>query len=292
MTDKKRGVRMERYDIAILGTGPAGISAAITAKIRNKKILLIGSKDLSTKMSKAHVIRNYPGLPDIPGAELAAHMQEHLTRMEIEITDDRIAAVYAMGEYFALQGQEMYEASSVILASGVLLAKPYPGEEEFLGKGVSYCATCDASLYRGKTVAVVGFAPKEEAEAAFLSEVAGKVYYLPQYKEEPKLPESIEIRRAVPQEIREAGAKKLLVTDGGELEADGIFLLRESVAADKLVPGLKFNGTHVEVDRSMQTNLKGLFACGDITGTPYQYIKAAGEGNVAALSAAAYLDAK
>ena len=283
---------MERYDIAILGTGPAGISAAITAKIRNKKILLIGSKDLSAKMSKAHVIRNYPGLPDIPGAELAAHMQEHLKRMEIEITDDRIAAVYAMGEYFALQGQEMYEASSVILASGVLLAKPYPGEEEFLGKGVSYCATCDASLYRGKTVAVVGFAPKEEAEAAFLSEVAGKVYYLPQYKEEPKLPESIEIRRAVPQEIREAGAKKLLVTDGGELEADGIFLLRESVAADKLVPGLKFNGTHVEVDRSMQTNLKGLFACGDITGTPYQYIKAAGEGNVAALSAAAYLDAK
>ena len=292
MSDKKRGVRMERYDIAILGTGPAGISAAITAKIRNKKILLIGSKDLSTKMSKAHVIRNYPGLPDIPGAELAAHMQEHLTRMEIEITDDRIAAVYAMGEYFALQGQEMYEASSVILASGVLLAKPYPGEEEFLGKGVSYCATCDASLYRGKTVAVVGFAPKEEAEAAFLSEVAGKVYYLPQYKEEPKLPESIEIRRAVPQEIREAGAKKLLVTDEGEMEADGIFLLRESVAADKLVPGLKFNGTHVEVDRSMQTNLKGLFACGDITGTPYQYIKAAGEGNVAALSAAAYLDAK
>ena len=283
---------MERYDIAILGTGPAGISAAITAKIRNKKILLIGSKDLSTKMSKAHVIRNYPGLPDIPGAELAAHMQEHLTRMEIEITDDRIAAVYAMGEYFALQGQEMYEASSVILASGVLLAKPYPGEEEFLGKGVSYCATCDASLYRGKTVAVVGFAPKEEAEAAFLSEVAGKVYYLPQYKDEPKLPESIEIRRALPQAIREAGAKKLLVTDGGELEADGIFLLRESVAADKLVPGLKFNGTHVEVDRSMQTNLKGLFACGDITGTPYQYIKAAGEGNVAALSAAAYLDAK
>ena len=96
----------------------------------------------------------------------------------------------------------------------------------------------------------------------------------------------------MPQEIREAGAKKLLVTDEGEMEADGIFLLRESVAADKLVPGLKFNGTHVEVDRSMQTNLKGLFACGDITGTPYQYIKAAGEGNVAALSAAAYLDAK
>ena len=104
---------MERYDMAIIGTGPAGLSAAITAKIRNKSVLLIGSKDLSGKMSKAHVIRNYPGLPDIAGEDLAAHMQEHLNRMEIEITEDRIAAVYAMGEYFALQGQEMYEAPVV-----------------------------------------------------------------------------------------------------------------------------------------------------------------------------------
>ncbi len=283
---------MKRYDIAILGTGPAGISAAITAKIRNKDILLLGNADLSPKITKAHVIQNYPGLPDIPGEELADKMKEHIQKMGISITEDRIAQVYAMGEYFALQGQEMYEARSVILASGVLLGKPLPGEELFLGKGVSYCATCDAALYRGKTAAVAAFAPKEEAEAAFLAEVAEKVYYLPQYEGEISLPANVEVVKASPKEIREAGTQKVLVTDKQEFMVDGVFLLRESVAADKLVPGLKFNGTHVEVDRSMRTNLKGLFACGDITGTPYQYIKSAGEGNVAALSAAAYLDEK
>ena len=283
---------MSRAEIAIIGTGPGGISAAITAKIRNKNILLIGSRELSAKMSKAHLIRNYPGLPEISGGELAAKMQAHLDAMGITITEDRIATIYAMGGYFALQGQEMLEAETVILASGVLLAKPLPGEEEFLGRGVSYCATCDASLYRGKSAIVVGYAPKEEPEAAFLAQLAEKVIYMPQYDGEIRLPESVEIRRGVPKEIKANGTGKTLVTDQGELSADGIFLLRESVAADKLVPGLKMDGAHVIVDREMKTNLPGLFACGDITGTPYQYIKAAGEGNVAALSAVACLDAK
>ena len=283
---------MARYDIAIVGTGPAGISAAITAKIRNKEVLLIGSKALSTKVGKAHLIQNYPGLPNISGEELSARLQKHLSDMGIEITEDRIAQIYAMGAYFALQGKEMYEASTVILASGVTFAKPLPGEEEFLGKGVSYCATCDAALYKGKSAAVIGYSPKEEAEAAFLAEVANQVYYLPQYAGKVSMPKNVDIVEAAPKEIKEAGAQKTLVTDKYDITVDGVFLLREIVAADKLVPGLQLDGLHVQVDRSMQTNLKGLFACGDITGTPYQYIKSAGEGNVAALSAAAYLDAK
>ena len=282
----------ERYDIAIIGTGPAGLSAAITAKIRNKKILLIGSKDLSPKVQKAHTIKNYLGLPDIGGEELGKRFAEHLADMQIEIMDEMVTAIYQMGDSYQLQiAGNFYETTSVILATGVNFGKPYPGENEFLGRGVSYCATCDAPLYKGKTAAVVGFSAKEEAEAAFLAEVADKVYYLPMYDGEVTLPENIEVLYEKPLEIKGGMKVETLVTEQQELAVDGVFLLRECVSPDKLVPGLKLDGNHVEVDRKMACNLKGCFACGDITGAPYQYIKAAGEGNVAALSAVSYVDA-
>ena len=285
---------MERYDIAIIGTGPGGLEAAITAKIRNKNILLLGNKDLSLKVSKAHTIQNYLGIPNAGGEVLGQAFKTHLDDMGITITEDKISSVYAMGSYFALQGADvMYEADSVILSTGVVLGKPYPGEEEYLGKGVSYCATCDAPLYRGKTVAVLGFSPKEEAEAAFLAEVTEKVYYFPQYKEPvTETRDNIEVRMDKPKEIKGDTTANTLVTADGELTVDGIFILRESVAPNQLVPGLETENNHVKVNRKLETNIAGCFACGDITGTPYQYIKAAGEGNVAALSAVAYLDEK
>lgn len=286
--------KMDRYDIAIIGTGPGGLEAAITAKIRNKNILLIGNKNLSLKVEKAHTIKNYLGIPDAAGEDLTASFKKHLEDMEIEITEDKISSVYAMGDYFALQGADvMYEAETVILATGVVLGKPYPGENEYLGKGVSYCATCDAPLYLGKTAAVLGFSPKEEAEAAFLGEVCEKVYYFPQYKEPVELSkDNIEICMDKPKEIKGEMTVNTLITDSGEVSVDGVFILRESVAPSQLVPGLLTEDNHVKVNRKLETSIPGCFACGDITGTPYQYIKAAGEGNVAALSAVAYLDEK
>ena len=291
-----------RYDVAIIGTGPAGVSAAITAKVRNKSVLLIGSADISDKVAKAHSIRNYPGLPDIAGSELAAKLQEHLRQMEIEITDRKVTMVYAMGDYYSLQiDQEFIEATSVILAIGVSFGKPFPGEDENLGRGVSYCATCDGALYRGKEAVIVGYAPKEEADARFLSELADKVTYIPVYKKDemPADPAqlfpgigNIEVVIAKPAAIEKRDGKMVLTTDQGEVISDGIFLLRESVSPGKLVPGLELDGNHVKVDRGMAANLPGLFAAGDITGTPYQYIKAAGEGNVAALSAVSYIDSR
>ena len=291
-----------RYDVAVIGTGPAGVSAAITAKVRNKSVLLIGSADISDKVAKAHSIRNYPGLPDIAGSELAAKLQEHLRQMEIEITDRKVTMVYAMGDYYSLQiDQEFVEATSVILAIGVSFGKPLPGEDENLGRGVSYCATCDGALYRGKEAVIVGYAPKEEADARFLSELADKVTYIPVYKKDemPADPaqlfpgiDNIEVVVAKPAAIEKRDGKMVLTTDQGEIISDGIFLLRESVSPGKLVPGLELDGHHIKVDRGMAANLPGLFAAGDITGTPYQYIKAAGEGNVAALSAVSYIDSR
>lgn len=284
---------MQRYDIAIIGTGPAGLSAALTAKVRNKSILLIGSKNSSVKVEKAHEIQNYLGLPKIAGADMQKAFLDHVASMDIEITEGRVSTVYAMGDYYSLQmGEEMVEASSVILATGVVQGKPLPGEEEFLGRGVSYCATCDAALYKGKKTIVVAYAKKEEAEANFLAEMAGEVVYIPMYKEEVEVSDKVKVVKAIPKEITGALKANALVTDQGTLETDGIFILREAVAPGQLVPGLETEGPHVKVDVSMKTNLAGCFACGDIAGIPYQYIKSAGQGNVAALSAVAYLDQK
>ena len=284
---------MERFDIAVIGTGPAGLSAAVTAVIRNKKVLLLGSKALSEKLQKAHEIRNYLGFPAVSGADLAAAFQRHIHQMGIEITEKRINAVYAMGDYFALQsGDDMLEASAVILATGVTPGKPLPGEQELLGRGVSYCATCDAALYRGKTVAVVGYGPREEAEAAFLSEICEKVLYFPVYPGETRLPESVRVIREKVAGIESADGQRLVKTAENVYTVDGVFVLREAVPPGQLVPGLQADGGHVAVNRRMEASIPGVFACGDITGLPYQYIKAAGEGNIAALSAVQYLDRK
>lgn len=326
---------METYDIAIIGTGPAGISAAITATIRNKKIILFGSRELSDKIRKAHLIQNYPGLPDSSGAELCNAFAAHLEKMGIEITEEKINAVYPMGETFALQTMknEMHQARSVILASGMVQGKLLPGEEELVGRGVSYCATCDAPLYRGRSVAVIGYSPEAEEEVNFLSEVASEVLYFPVYRDEPKVSESVRVLKQTPQailnkeaaeealsldqanpakssakdlasgEVLSAAGEELSVdalqpgqlavqTAEGAYPADGIFVLRSSVPAKQLIPGIEMDGEHVKVNLQMETSVQGCFACGDITGRPYQYVKAAGQGNVAALSAVGYLDQK
>ena len=283
---------MERFDIAIIGTGPAGLEAAITAKVRNKSVLLIGAKNLSDKVEKAHTISNYLGLGEVSGQEMFSAFKNHLDVMDIEITEDRINAVYAMGSYFALQGHKSdYEASSVILAAGMSVAKPFPGELENLGRGVSYCATCDAALFKGKEAIIVAYSDADEAEAEFLAERASKVYYLAQYDYAGSLSGNIEVITGVkPVSIEVADGKSTLTTSADSVAADGIFLLRAQVAPGQLVPGLVMDGNHVAVERNLATNIPGLYAAGDITGAPYQYIKAAGEGNVAALSAVSYLD--
>ena len=189
-----------RYDAAIIGTGPAGLSAAVTLKIRNKSFILFGSSSLSEKVEKAHEINNYLGLPAVTGAELAKRFDEHLKQMQIEINEDRITGVYAMGDYYSIQSKsnQSYEADTVILATGVNFGRPYEGEEKFLGRGVSYCATCDAPLYKNKKVAIIGFSPKEEAEAEFMSEVASEVYYIPAYKEQVSLNDKIKVVNDTP----------------------------------------------------------------------------------------------
>ena len=282
-----------RYDIAIIGTGPAGISAAITAKLRNKNIILFGNKDLSDKINKAHSIKNYTGLPNVTGEELAAALKNHLNDLDIEITEKRVNAVYSMGEYFALQvGKEMIESKTLIIATGVTASKTLKNEDEFLGRGVSYCATCDAHFCKGKDVAVIAYTKEAEEDALFLSEVCSSIKYFPLYDISNEIFDkygNIQIIKDKP--IGFAGNMKAerIICENSSYDAFSTFVVRNNISADKLVPGLKTDGTHIIVDLQMETNIKGLFACGDIDGKPYQYIKSAGQGNIAALSAVAYL---
>ena len=282
---------MERIDIAIVGSGPAGISAALNAKIRNKTFKVFGTKEISPKLAKAHQINNYLGSYGKSGAEIRDEFAKHLESMDIEITEEKINNIYSMGDYFTLMGSKnTYESTTVILATGVNFGKPLKGEEEYLGKGVGYCATCDAPLYKDKIVTIIAYNKHEEAEANFLAQVASKVYYVPMYKEEVDVDESIEIIKDIPVEIVGEQFVKKLILKNNQIETDGLFILRDSISPGQLVPGLQLDKNHVQVDRKMRTNLKGCFAAGDIVGTPYQYIKAAGEGNIAALSAVSYLD--
>lgn len=283
----------EMYDIAIIGTGPAGISAAINGKIRNKRIVLFGQKELSQKLTKAPKVNNFVGFYDVTGEELKEKFKAHIDAMGIEINTDRINAVYAMGTHFTLMSNEMqYDAKTVILATGVEFSKPLDGELEYLGRGVGYCATCDAPLYKGKTVTIIGYNEKAAEEARYVSELAGKTYYIPMHKERHSISSNISIIEDQPLKVEGGNHVNKLVLKNGQLETDAIFILKDSISPEQLVPGLQIENNHIKVNRNMETNIAGLYAAGDCIGAPYQYIKASGEGQVAALNAVSYIDAK
>lgn len=286
----------EMYDIVIIGSGPAGLEAAVTATIRNKKILVLGSKELSPKLQAVdHPIMNYLGLPSMTGKEMVKIFQSQIESLGIAITEKRVTTVYAMPEFYTLQLDDtsMVNTKTVILATGVAAGNPYVNEEKFLGRGVSYCATCDAPIYKGKKVIVIADSPKEEEEVEFLTEVCQEVTYFPLYKEEVAVQkDNLSVVKDTPVSIEGTLKANTLVTKQGTYTADGIFILRQSQFPSSLVPGLETQGNRVVVNLEMETNLPGLYAAGDLTGQPYQYIKAAGQGNVAALSAVKYLASK
>lgn len=282
-----------RYDIAIIGSGPAGLSAAINSKIRNKDVIVFGSKDLSNKILKAPRVNNYLGFPEVTGEELRDSFQKHIDNLKIEIKPERINAVYSMGDYFVLMvNEKSYEAKTLIIATGMEYTKPLKGEEEFLGRGVGYCATCDAPLYRGKTVTIIGHNRDAEEEANYVSELATKLYYIPLYEGDYDLAKSVEIIKDKPIEIRGSSCVEKLILRDREISTDGVFVMKESVSPGQLVPGLKIVDEHIFVNRDLSTNIPGCYAAGDCTGKPYQFMKSAGEGQTAALNVVQYLNSK
>ena len=279
------------YDIAIIGGGPAGLSAAVNARRRNKKTIIISKEEQSSKILQAHLIQNYLGLPEISGPELGGRMKEHALALGTTFLKDEIQSLYQEGRSFTLMGREnAIQASAVVLAVGIALGKEIAGETDFIGRGVSYCATCDGLFFKGKTVALIGYIPEAEAEANFLAEVCQKVYFIPQYSFKGELNPNVELWEGKPLSI--FGEKKVeaLKTSNGELAIDGVFIERSGRPVEQLIDGLKVEDGFIITDPEQATNINGIFAAGDCTGKPWQIGKAIGQGQVAALAAVHYLE--
>ena len=279
------------YDTAIIGAGPAGVSAALNLKILGKSFIWFGSRELSAKVGKAELVRNYPGLPNVTGAQLREAYLRHLDAMGIEITEQMVNSVSRMRRGFAVMADnDFYEAKTLILTTGAANTKTLPGESELLGRGVSYCATCDGELYRGRRIAIVLGSRRFGHEADYLSGLSGSAVLFAGYKDCGADLTNVTMLGVTPAAILgEERVTGVRTASGDVIPVDGVFILRESVALSTLLPGLETEDGHIAVDRAMATNLPGVFAAGDCTGRPYQYAKAVGEGNVAAHSVVEYL---
>lgn len=278
------------WDIAVIGCGPAGLSAAINARIRNREILVFGTEVCSPSLQKAPKIINYPGFPSITGEDLRQRFLEHATTLGIEITRKKIDNIYSLGNEFGLMSkQEMFRAKSVIITTGIAHPVYLPGEREFLGKGLGYCATCDGPFFRGKDVAIIAYNAEAEADARYLTEICQRVYYLPLYQEIGNLGPDVEVVNDKPKQILGEATVQGIQLEKRIIPVDGVFIVGSEVPPERLVPGVELVDGHYKVNRDMQTNIPGLFAAGDCTGRPYQLAKAVGEGQVAGLAASKYV---
>ncbi|MFW6268636.1 MAG: NAD(P)/FAD-dependent oxidoreductase [Bacillota bacterium] len=282
--------KSEKTDLAIVGCGPAGLSAAINARLRNIDMKLLGAEFCSPRMYSAPEINNYLGFYDVSGEELRDKFIEHVKNLEIEIERTKVENIYNQGERYALLTRdEKIEAQSVILAVGVSNEKYLEGEERLVGRGVSYCATCDAPLYRNKVVGVLAYAREGIEELELLAELAEKVYLITDLEVEKSLPSNIEVINQQAEAIKGDNLVERIKLENKDIEVEGVFIFREVTPPDKLMNGLNIINSHIEVDQDMATNLEGVFAAGDCTGQPYQLGKAVGEGQIAALNAAYFL---
>ncbi len=276
------------YDLIIIGGGAAGCSAAITARQRNLSTLVLYAGDGA--LGKTKLIDNYPGFPGATGPQLLEALRSHAVSMGAELVRALVRRVMPLGDvYSVLAGNDLYTGKTIILAMGTARVRTLPGEEELVGQGVSYCATCDGMFYKGGTILVVAADSEAAEEAIYLSTLAKVLYVKEKPHQTGELPGSIEVLPDKPQSFSLRGEQIVLTTDLGEVRADGAFVLRPAVAMTQLIPEAETQNGKLVLDSGLMTSLPGVFAAGDIIGAPLQAAKAVGEGNIAVLSAAKYL---
>ncbi len=274
-------------DTVIIGGGPAGISAAVNAKARNLTALVIDARDPVSKVQVYPEVTNYLGFPKVTGAELAHHFGQHFSKTGYPFRKERVQKIIPMGDVISIgTDKEIYDTRTVVMAFGVTPKALLPGEEQLIGKGVSYCVTCDGALYSGQDVIVVGYIPEGEEEANALAGFARSVTYVSTCDKVETLDESIRMVRATPVAITGTSKVTGLKTDLGDLVADGVFVVRLATPVSTMLEGLDTESGYIKVDCSMATSVPSVFAAGDCTGPPFQIAKAVGQGQVAALSAA------
>jgi len=303
-------------EVIIIGSGPAGYTAAIyTARAGLKPLMIASSVEPGGELMKTTEVENFPGFPiGLMGPDLMYAMQEQAERFGTEVLMDDVVDVELNGDVKIVKtgSGETYEARSVILATGAAYRElGLPREKELSGHGVSWCATCDGFFFREKTIAVVGGGDSAMEEATFLTRFASKVYLIhrrdsfkasktmvDRVLENPKI--EVIYNSAVAEIKGEAKVEGLVLentVDGSktDLEVSGLFIAIGSDPRVGLVQGkLELSEDHfIKVDgRSSKTSIPGVFACGDVIDPTYrQAITAAGSGCVAALDAEHYLTA-
>jgi len=280
------------YDVIVVGSGPAGVSAAVNVANRKRSVALLGGQAPFGRIRTAPWIANYPGFTAVSGEELAAAFERHLDEFDVPVIGEKVSKIIPDADGLVVFSERtFYHAGAVVLATGVYREAEIEGEEDLVGQGVSYCVTCDGRLFAGRRAAFISYAPEGEEEAAALAEDFGvDVSYLPLYKGEHRLPEGVRVLPgARPARLARVDSHMLVSLPGGDLQVDAVFVYKNSVSPRTLLEGLASDGRHVTVGRHMETGVPGVFAAGDCTGEPYQTAKAVGEGQVAALEAVRFL---
>ena len=303
------------YDVIIVGGGPAGLSAAIYALRASMRTVLIEKASPGGQMTLTDEVENYPGIVNISGYDLSQKFLDHAKSYNLEILSQEAKGLEPGLEWHTvvLNGDERLKSHSVILASGGLPRKlNIPGEDEFYGKGVSYCAVCDGFFFRNKTVVVVGGGDTAAEEALYLSKLAQKVYLVHRrdalragmiLQQRVKADKKIEIIwdtvvTAIKGNAGRLGAvdlQNIQTEEIRELAADGVFIGIGFDPNNQLVPaGTKVNADgYVCTDERCETNFSGIFAIGDLR-EKYgrQIVLSAADGCTAALAAAYHVEVK
>lgn len=273
------------FDIVIVGGGPAGLSAALNGAARGCRCAVLSNPAAQNPLWRAERIDNYSGMAGTSGRAMLETMEAEARRSGAVFFPGHVTAILPFeGQFVVTVGDGMVTGRRLILAIGAGAGATLPGESDWLGRGLSYCATCDGRLYRGKRVLVTGDAADLAEEAAFLERVGCGVTVVTRRP----LPDSA-LSAIVAQKIAlwvEDDRLRGLEADGQRLAGDGVFLLRQVSAPTALLPGLQMDGRFIAVDRQQRTNIPGCYAAGDCTGQPLQAAKAVGEGLVAAQAAA------
>ena len=295
---------MERFDVLIIGAGPSGLSAGIYAKRANLSVAVFEKSTPGGKVNTATKIENYAGIASISGPELAFQIYEHALNMGINIKSEEILSIDKKDNYFLVSTlKNTYEAYSIIIASGLSNKKmQLKNESTFEGRGVSYCATCDGNFFKNKNVAVIGNDDIAINEAMYLANLCSKVYYLTKQIDKYDLEklnkfsniEVIDNSKAIAINGENSVSSLVYLKDEKEHEilVKGVFPLGEEVTNLRFLLnlGVQIEKNFIVVDKNMATNVRGVFASGDVTNNPLkQIVTAAGDGAVAATSAIKYV---
>ncbi|MCK4327509.1 MAG: FAD-dependent oxidoreductase [Candidatus Diapherotrites archaeon] len=291
------------YDIIIIGGGPGGLAAAIYATRYEMKALLI-AKAMGGELATAPMVDNYPGFPGMTGYDLMKKIEDHAKSFKVEIKAEEAIGITKNGAFKVKTAKEEYEAKAIVLVTGSERRKlKVPGEEELMGKGVSYCATCDGALFKGAVVGVVGGSDSAAKEALLLAEYAKKVYIIyrkPEIRAEPATKKLVYANPKIEiinnaNVVKINGEKMLESVDldtGKNMKLEGLFIEIGGIPASDLAEklGAKLNEKlEVVINEDCETNVPGLFAAGDVTPVWKQAIVAAGYGSIAAYSAYNYI---